>query len=189
MPTTACAASRATLRGLMALSRQHPRPMPSSRGSQQLRSLSSVSQHHKSTIGRISWLPSLPKSLIPQSRPMSGVPDRFSRPGPIPLGDKEAQREMDSLIEERNPSIQLMAPSGERGEREQELGTLETHSDEVVEAAESEVEDERHPDTEKEPLQPFADDTNPYTGEKGGPKGPEPTRYGDWERKGRVIDF
>nr|CAD2181831.1 unnamed protein product [Meloidogyne enterolobii] len=22
-----------------------------------------------------------------------------------------------------------------------------------------------------------------------GPKGPEPTRYGDWERKGRVSDF
>ena len=25
--------------------------------------------------------------------------------------------------------------------------------------------------------------------EHGGPKGPEPTRYGDWERKGRCIDF
>jgi O-antigen ligase len=25
--------------------------------------------------------------------------------------------------------------------------------------------------------------------EFGGPKGPEPTRYGDWERKGRAIDF
>jgi hypothetical protein len=25
--------------------------------------------------------------------------------------------------------------------------------------------------------------------EIGGPKGPEPTRYGDWERKGRAIDF
>jgi hypothetical protein len=25
--------------------------------------------------------------------------------------------------------------------------------------------------------------------EKGGPKGPEPTRYGDWERKGIVSDF
>jgi len=22
-----------------------------------------------------------------------------------------------------------------------------------------------------------------------GPQGPEPTRYGDWERKGRCIDF
>lgn len=27
------------------------------------------------------------------------------------------------------------------------------------------------------------------TGETGGPAGPEPTRYGDWERKGRAVDF
>ena len=25
--------------------------------------------------------------------------------------------------------------------------------------------------------------------EIGGPKGPEPTRYGDWEKSGRCIDF
>ncbi len=25
--------------------------------------------------------------------------------------------------------------------------------------------------------------------EFGGPKGLEPTRYGDWERKGRCVDF
>jgi hypothetical protein len=25
--------------------------------------------------------------------------------------------------------------------------------------------------------------------ERGGPEGPEPTRFGDWERKGRCIDF
>ena len=25
--------------------------------------------------------------------------------------------------------------------------------------------------------------------EYGGPSGPEPTRYGDWERKGRCVDF
>jgi len=25
--------------------------------------------------------------------------------------------------------------------------------------------------------------------EIGGPKGPEPTSYGDWEKKGRCIDF
>lgn len=44
-----------------------------------------------------------------------------------------------------------------------------------------------------EPLQtpypPFADGKNPKTGEVGGPTGPEPTRFGDWERKGRVTDF
>ena len=25
--------------------------------------------------------------------------------------------------------------------------------------------------------------------EQGGPQGPEPTRYGDWERKGIAVDF
>jgi hypothetical protein len=25
--------------------------------------------------------------------------------------------------------------------------------------------------------------------EEGGPSGPEPTRYGDWEVKGRAVDF
>lgn len=40
-----------------------------------------------------------------------------------------------------------------------------------------------------EALQKFPDDINPITKEKGGPRGPEPTRYGDWERKGRCVDF
>lgn len=30
---------------------------------------------------------------------------------------------------------------------------------------------------------------NPKTGEIGGPKGPEPTRFNDWERGGRCSDF
>ncbi|KAK7380009.1 hypothetical protein VNO78_32335 [Psophocarpus tetragonolobus] len=33
------------------------------------------------------------------------------------------------------------------------------------------------------------DSINKETGEVGGPKGPEPTRYGDWERNGRCYDF
>ncbi|CAF0942688.1 unnamed protein product [Didymodactylos carnosus] len=41
-----------------------------------------------------------------------------------------------------------------------------------------------HPDQEKQPLERYPDNKNPYTGEIGGPSGPEPTRYGDWERKG-----
>lgn len=31
--------------------------------------------------------------------------------------------------------------------------------------------------------------TAPAPREIGGPKGPEPTRYGDWERNGRCSDF
>lgn len=52
-----------------------------------------------------------------------------------------------------------------------------------------ELDEGKHPYQEKEPLKPHPDNTNPETGEVGGPKGPEPTRYGDWERKGRVSDF
>ena len=33
------------------------------------------------------------------------------------------------------------------------------------------------------------DSNSPTAVEKGGPSGPEPTRFGDWERKGRCIDF
>ncbi|XP_054160641.1 succinate dehydrogenase assembly factor 4, mitochondrial-like [Oppia nitens] len=39
------------------------------------------------------------------------------------------------------------------------------------------------------PFAAFEDGVNPTTGERNGPTGPEPTRYGDWERKGRCIDF
>lgn len=45
-----------------------------------------------------------------------------------------------------------------------------------------------HPYAQK-PLESWPNDVNPHTGEIGGPRGPEPTRYGDWERKGRVSDF
>lgn len=36
-----------------------------------------------------------------------------------------------------------------------------------------------------------ADRTSPKSAprEIGGPRGPEPTRFGDWERNGRCIDF
>lgn len=53
----------------------------------------------------------------------------------------------------------------------------------------SAVQFDKHPDAEKEPLERFPGDKNPITGEIGGPRGLEPTRYGDWERKGRVSDF
>ena len=52
-----------------------------------------------------------------------------------------------------------------------------------------ELDEGKHPYQEKEPLPAWPNNTNPTTGEVGGPRGPEPTRYGDWERKGRVSDF
>ncbi|HET6182783.1 MAG TPA: DUF1674 domain-containing protein [Acetobacteraceae bacterium] len=43
------------------------------------------------------------------------------------------------------------------------------------------------PEAADKPQPPPAPSQQPR--EIGGPKGPEPTRYGDWERKGRCIDF
>jgi hypothetical protein len=47
---------------------------------------------------------------------------------------------------------------------------------------------EQKPDpTEAEPPKPAS--PPPMPKEIGGPPGPEPTRYGDWEHKGRCSDF
>ncbi len=50
---------------------------------------------------------------------------------------------------------------------------------EAGERARAEAEARRARDAEKKPLPP----------EIGGPKGPEPTRYGDWEKNGIASDF
>ena len=51
-------------------------------------------------------------------------------------------------------------------------------------------------DTATEPVEPTADRKpaepalrKPLPKEIGGVAGPEPTRYGDWEHKGRCTDF
>ena len=45
-------------------------------------------------------------------------------------------------------------------------------------------------DSEKMTEQPAAVETSPQKPvEVGGQKGPEPTRYGDWEKAGRCTDF
>jgi hypothetical protein len=49
--------------------------------------------------------------------------------------------------------------------------------------------------TENAPQKPAADTPEAAqpaptkAAETGGPKGLEPTRYGDWERKGKCVDF
>ncbi|KAG2393432.1 hypothetical protein C9374_006963 [Naegleria lovaniensis] len=42
---------------------------------------------------------------------------------------------------------------------------------------------------EKEELAKYVNPYNPETGEVNGPKGAEPTRFGDWEKSGRCVDF
>lgn len=75
-------------------------------------------------------------------------------------------------------------PLGDRKQQE-EMMKLIRRNQEIAESTPN----EKHKDAEKEPLAEFKDGINPSTGEVDGPKGPEPTRYGDWERKGRVFDF
>ena len=48
-----------------------------------------------------------------------------------------------------------------------------------------------NPQVEKDQQQPPPPAKTPPAKPKeiGGPKGPEPTRFGDWEQKGRASDF
>ncbi|KAK9147274.1 hypothetical protein Scep_006031 [Stephania cephalantha] len=62
--------------------------------------------------------------------------------------------------------------------------------------AEAEHEQESEEKSENQEKEEEADEVNEdgeivnrETGEVGGPRGPEPTRYGDWERRGRCSDF
>lgn len=48
--------------------------------------------------------------------------------------------------------------------------------------------EELHPDARRTPPPEFEGDTNPLTGEVGGPKR-EPVRHGDWSYSGRASDF
>jgi hypothetical protein len=45
------------------------------------------------------------------------------------------------------------------------------------------------PQAAPQPPQPPRPAAPPLPKEIGGPAGPEPTRYGDWEQKGRCTDF
>jgi hypothetical protein len=47
---------------------------------------------------------------------------------------------------------------------------------------------DKQPRGTRTPTPPQAPNESP-TGEIGGPEGPEPTRYGDWEVGGRCTDF
>jgi hypothetical protein len=46
-----------------------------------------------------------------------------------------------------------------------------------------------HPEQQPAPTAPPAAGAADPPREIGGPPGPEPTRYGDWEKAGRCIDF
>ena len=60
------------------------------------------------------------------------------------------------------------------------MDTGKTKADPAAAAGDSEKAQSAGPDTRASEAAPR---------EVNGPKGPEPTRYGDWEQKGRCSDF
>jgi hypothetical protein len=48
---------------------------------------------------------------------------------------------------------------------------------------------ENKPLTAEDSALPEGEESLVAVQEIGGPSGPEPTRFGDWERKGRCVDF
>ena len=102
------------------------------------------------------------KSLTRYSTKSKDIPF-LNKPGPIPLGNQQQQIEFQELLKKTSVKESLEAAQGKP-----------------------------HPDALKSPSQQnqeFQGNVNPNTGERNGPKGKEPTRYGDWERNGRVYDF
>ncbi|KAL6500946.1 hypothetical protein OROHE_025143 [Orobanche hederae] len=74
---------------------------------------------------------------------------------------------------------------------------LQNHPRETKEPTISEEKEKIHNQIDDERVQASGDEedeeddesVNKQTGEIGGPRGPEPTRYGDWEKNGRCSDF
>lgn len=86
----------------------------------------------------------------------------FSRPAP-PLLPAKDQQEMEDLIRAASSTAAAVSPAA--------------GSNPVL-----------HPDARVQPPPEFEGDTNPITGEVGGPKR-EPLRHGDWSFGGRATDF
>eukprot|EP00850_Spirogloea_muscicola_P020560 SM000220S07039 [mRNA] locus=s220:68484:69107:+ [translate_table: standard] len=112
-------------------------------------------------------------------------------PGPLPAPLAGSSSQLGGLVFER-PALSAFAtprtyssaaeqPAGRELRPEQQPAAAEWSSQEAVEQDEAAVAED-----EDDPVQ---DDVNRKTGEVGGPQGPEPTRYGDWEKGGRCYDF
>lgn len=89
----------------------------------------------------------------------------FDRPGPPPL-PKEDQKEYNRLIKERGNQLQFQSASAQNSKG-----------------------DEIHPDARRKPSPDFEGETNPQTGEVGGPK-KDPLQWErEWTYGGRATDF
>lgn len=100
----------------------------------------------------------------------------LNRPAPPPLPAKD-QLEFEALVRAATAPLSPTNPNPE-------LQT-KTLSEDVARIVKGE---ELHPHARRAPPDEFQGDTNPVTGEVGGPKR-EPLRHGDWSYGGRISDF
>ncbi|SPO23809.1 uncharacterized protein UTRI_03662_B [Ustilago trichophora] len=86
----------------------------------------------------------------------------FNRPGPPPLPPQE-QKEFENLVKQKQNASPFLASDPEKGDM--------------------------HPDARRKPRPEFEGETNPNTGEIGGPKN-DPLKYEkEWTYGGRATDF
>ncbi|GAK65881.1 uncharacterized protein PAN0_010c4103 [Moesziomyces antarcticus] len=86
----------------------------------------------------------------------------FNRPGPPPLPAQE-QKEFENLVKQKQNASPFLASDPEKGDM--------------------------HPDARRKPRPEFEGETNPSTGEIGGPKN-DPLKYDkEWTYGGRATDF
>ena len=106
------------------------------------------------------------RRAVPSLRPSARFPTSFS-----------AHR-----LERRGAAFSSASPSpGTNGASSSDEGPARPGAKDVGKILESEDGYESDDD--------YVDMINPDTGEWNGPRGPEPTRYGDWQQKGRSTDF
>ena len=96
----------------------------------------------------------------------------------------ELKKYIPSLLQVSNLSVTLITNTDDKLKEKTPFGRFSDAENDTKKGENDEKEID-----EPDPFAKFPDATNPETGEIGGPTGPEPTRYGDWERKGRVTDF
>lgn len=112
------------------------------------------------------------------TRGLSNNPLNRPAPPPLPLKD---QLEFEALVRAAAAPLSSTTPDPNSREPQTKAGIEQ----EVTKIAKGE---ELHPHARRAPAPEFEGDTNPRTGEVGGPKH-EPIRHGDWSYGGRISDF
>ncbi|KAJ2416223.1 hypothetical protein GGI10_001118 [Coemansia sp. RSA 2530] len=130
--------------------------------------LAQTQSNFASLASNLKAMPTLRDASAQRMSGGSGAKPPFANaPGPLPLGDAKEQARISKMIQKVNQAN--TPPPGLSPEQLEEFYEAVKDDSDV--------------------LKPFPNNTNPTTGEVNGPRGPEPTRFGDWERKGRVSDF